>query len=196
MESTFKTSTKYFFMMLLWVYTIRSTCCQWTLSITKQPCQDNGEFEFQCCRDNSTSVMLDIRKGTNGPNIASTDYNTFSYFNKTAYPDYGFTFNTVCATLTIGNINEALYFTCTMGSHILSTSVTACSTAPAGNSAAQTSVNENIDYETGMIVSIVLLSVAIIVIVILATTIWCNKVKNASKTTKQNNQEKTWLDTM
>ena len=137
-----------FFLTVLYMSAIKSTGGQWIFNVTKHPCEHSGALEIICCKANLPNIMLEFRY-TDGRLVASTDFNTFQNVNP-AFPNYNIKSNTLCATLTASNIvTGSLSFTCTMGSHILTTNVMAtCSNSNAGISASQTSNNTNKEYET------------------------------------------------
>ena len=131
-----------YFQTMLWIGAVGSAVGQWILNVTKEPCQENGVFEFLCCKDSAASVMLDITH-TNGQTVASTDFNNLILFDNTVYPNSDVSF----ATITVRNfINDTLSFTCTMGGHILTSAKADCSNQLESNQAAQTSNNGCKDY--------------------------------------------------
>ena len=161
----------YIFQTVLWMGAVGSTVGQWILNVTKEPCQHNGEFEFLCCKDSAASVILDIAH-TNGQTVASTDFNNLLLLDNTVYPNYDIISDASCAMFTVRNfINGTLSFTCTMGSHILTTSAKAdCSSQIESNPAAQTSNNVCKpyvckDYESELIASCVSLVMVIALLV-------------------------------
>ena len=149
-------------------------CSGWTLSVTKHPCQDNGVFEFVCCRENTTAVILDIKEATSGQTIASTDFNGFQVFDKSVYPDYDISSDSICLTFTINNFPvNALSFTCTMGSHILTTSAAPCSVVHGGTQSALTSTSNCSNIERDVFIGLFAVFVGIALVLGIIVLILC-----------------------
>ena len=168
-----------FFQIVLWMGAVTTIGGQWIFNVTKQPCEHNGVLEIICCKDNISNIMLEFRY-TDGRLVASTDFNSFPYVDKAAFPSYDIVSETsLCATLTASNIvTGTLAFTCTMGNHIMTTNVMAtCSNSQAGNLAAHTSNNAEKGYETERNIFLALFCVALVMLVAMIITLAIIKTK-------------------